>query len=189
MEMIFEKMKPEEKFMDLWNKYIADRHGAQPLMTWLQSNGFFEAPASAHHHGAYPGGLCEHSLNVAINALLLRQIPTFDGVSAQEAVTAALLHDVCKVGIYRRDQAGIYKHEDDRVLGHGAASVILIRQYMQLTDAEQVAILWHMGLYGDPDKAKTLGRAYNLYPLAMLIHHADMMATYYCDGKEGVGLV
>lgn len=179
MEKIFERPTPEEKFMDLWNAYIASRPGAQQLMDWMQSNGFFEAPASAHHHGAYPGGLCEHSLNVAINALLLRQIPAFNVVSEQEAVTAALLHDLCKVGIYRRDQAGIYKHEDDRVLGHGAASVILIRQYMQLTDAEQVAILWNMGLYGDPDKAQTLGRAYNLYPLAMLLHFADMMATYY----------
>lgn len=189
MDNAFEKMTPEEKFTDLWEKFLAHRPGAQPLMTWLRSNGFFEAPASTHYHGAYPGGLCEHSVNVAINARQLCQLPAYADVKTSEAVAAALLHDVCKVGIYRRDQAGIYRHEDDRVLGHGAASVILIRQYMQLTDAEQVAILWHMGLYGDPDKTRTLGRAYNLYPLAMLIHHADMMATYYCDGKERVGLV
>lgn len=30
----------------------------------LDSWGFFDAPASAQGHGAYPGGLVEHSLNV-----------------------------------------------------------------------------------------------------------------------------
>lgn len=34
------------------------------LLAWLENNGFFEAPASAGHHGNHPGGLAVHSVNV-----------------------------------------------------------------------------------------------------------------------------
>lgn len=43
----------------------------------LDAWGFFTAPASAKGHGAYPGGLLEHSLNVydaAVEALSLIHI-------------------------------------------------------------------------------------------------------------------
>ena len=39
------------------------------FQNWLISAGFFKAPASIHHHGAYPGALFDHSLAV-MNALL-----------------------------------------------------------------------------------------------------------------------
>lgn len=104
------------------------------------------------------------------------------GVPPQEAIAAALLHDICKIGKYRPGSDGKYHYTDNRALGHGSESVIMAQRFIQLTDAEQVAILWHMGLYGDPDKASTLSRAYTLYPLSMLLHFADMMATY-CDER------
>ena len=68
-------------------------------------------------------------------------------------------------------------------MGHGTGSVILAQRYIKLTDSEQIAIRWHMGMYGDADKAGELANAYKKCPLAMLLHHADMMATYY--GGEG----
>lgn len=40
---------------------------AQNMVAWLDGIGFFEAPASSRYHGAYAGGLAEHSLNVALN--------------------------------------------------------------------------------------------------------------------------
>ena len=39
----------------------------------LDSWGFFEAPASSQGHGAYPGGLLEHSLNVYDSAMAARK--------------------------------------------------------------------------------------------------------------------
>ena len=39
------------------------------FQNWLISAGFFKAPASIHHHGAYPGALFDHSLAV-MKALL-----------------------------------------------------------------------------------------------------------------------
>lgn len=40
------------------------RPGADKLLAWLASTDFFTAPAGAKHHGAFPGGLVIHSLNV-----------------------------------------------------------------------------------------------------------------------------
>ena len=40
------------------------RDGVDDLLGWLQKSDFFTAPASTKYHGAYEGGLCEHSLDV-----------------------------------------------------------------------------------------------------------------------------
>ena len=55
----------KEKFCSLYRSLIK-REGAEELLEYLCSNGsdFFTAPASTRFHGNYPGGLCEHSLNV-----------------------------------------------------------------------------------------------------------------------------
>lgn len=58
-----EQRKTEvEKFMNYF-VYI-NRPGADKLLEWLEQIGFFTAPASAKYHGAYAGGLVEHSNNV-----------------------------------------------------------------------------------------------------------------------------
>lgn len=182
MEQDFLEMSPENQYRELWAEYMGTRPGNEELLQWMEREGFFEAPASAKHHGNFPGGLCQHSINVAMEALDLCATPAFKGVPPQEAIAAALLHDICKIGKYWPGSDGKYHYTDNRALGHGSESVIMAQRFIQLTDAEQVAILWHMGLYGDPDKASTLSRAYTLYPLSMLLHFADMMATY-CDER------
>ena len=40
---------------------VVRRRGAMELLRWLDDKGFLEAPASMHHHGAYPGGLAIHT--------------------------------------------------------------------------------------------------------------------------------
>ena len=56
-------MENRETFKELFNAWVK-RPGAAELLAWLESTDFFEAPASTKYHGAYPGGLLEHSLNV-----------------------------------------------------------------------------------------------------------------------------
>lgn len=41
-----------------------NREGINKVIEWLQTKDFYTAPASAKHHGNYPGGLVEHSMNV-----------------------------------------------------------------------------------------------------------------------------
>ena len=57
-------MSAKEEFIELFQEHI-HRDGAEALLDYLTNKcDFFTAPASARYHGAYAGGLCEHSLNV-----------------------------------------------------------------------------------------------------------------------------
>ena len=40
---------------------FVERDGVQSLLEWLESTDFYTAPASTKYHGAYAGGLLEHS--------------------------------------------------------------------------------------------------------------------------------
>ena len=55
--------KQKQEFLSLCRENI-HREGLEDLLTWLQKSDFFTAPASTRYHGAYEGGLCEHSLDV-----------------------------------------------------------------------------------------------------------------------------
>ncbi len=187
MDKDFEDMSWKEQYKLLWKEFLGDRNGADELLKWMEEKGFFESPASTKYHGSYPGGLCQHSINVTFNALDLCGLPAFAGVDRHAAAVAALLHDICKVGVYRRREDGRYEYFDDRGIGHGTGSVLLAKKYITLTLEEQAAIRWHMGMYSDMEMAAELAAklsgVYSLCPLALLIHHADMMATY-CGGEE-----
>ena len=57
-------MTDKEEFIKIYTENIT-RDGADKLLDYLEhKSDFFTAPASARYHGAYEGGLCEHSLNV-----------------------------------------------------------------------------------------------------------------------------
>ena len=66
--------KNREAFMALWNEYVKGRKGDKAVLRYLEEAGFFTSPASTKHHGAFPGGLCYHSVNVAAEVLGLSLI-------------------------------------------------------------------------------------------------------------------
>lgn len=181
--MDFDTMTPEQRFRALWREYMSDRPGAKKLLAWMETAGFFTAPASARHHLNISGGLCRHTINVAMNASDLCNIPAFMNVDTKEAMVAALLHDLCKIGKYRAGDNGKYTYDDTRLLGHGEESALIALRFISLTHNELLAIRWHMGAYSGEQDWNTLGKAYDACPLAMLLHFADMMATY-CDEVE-----
>lgn len=101
-----EQRKAEvEKFMNYF-VYI-NRPGADKLLEWLEQIGFFTAPASAKYHGAYAGGLVEHSNNVYRRLVKLadeedkRQGRQFPEYAVDTIAVVALLHDVCKADAYK----------------------------------------------------------------------------------------
>ena len=55
----------KDKFIEIYKEHIT-RPGSERLLDYLlsDSSDFFAAPASTRYHGAYEGGLCEHSINV-----------------------------------------------------------------------------------------------------------------------------
>lgn len=172
---------------------IIERPGAADLLQWMGANGFFEAPASKRHHGAEPGGLAQHSINVFRRLLRLnteeekrQQSPQYD---LETVAICGLLHDLCKVDAYRKAEfEGIteYQLTKNFPAGHGEKSVILILQFMHLTKEEILAIRWHMGQYDFYARGGgfDLDNAFRQSKLAVMLHLADMMATHFDEREE-----
>lgn len=164
------------------------RDGAEEFKQWLLTTDFFEAPASTKYHEAYHGGLVEHSLHVYDELIRLLEAYPEIRVSAETMAIVALLHDVCKANCYKVEHRNrkneitgqwekypIYTFKEDFCFGgHGSKSVYLIQKFMTLTNEEAVAINCHMGMTsGD----WSVSDAFRAYPLAFLVHTADMSAT------------
>lgn len=180
-------MENRETFKELFNAWVK-RPGAAELLAWLESTDFFEAPASTKYHGAYPGGLLEHSLNVC------RELMASDinrSASTESMVICSLLHDVCKANYYAEigmdgDGKTLYQVIDQFPFGHGEKSVFLISQFMRMTDEEALAIRWHMGPYDEAARggSRGLSEAMAFSPLVYELHAADMRATQREQRKE-----
>ena len=193
-------MTKREEFIAVYQENI-QRRGADRLLEWLDSDAsdFFTAPSIAPFHGAYEGGLVEHSLNVYeclkdyLNRPRTKELYGMDYTPETIAVTA-LLHDICKVGFYAVDyrnaknEQGVwekvpyYTVRDTLPYGHGEKSVYMIQSFMRLTRDEAFAIRYHMGFSGNEDK-NSVGRALEMFPLALAVNVADMEATYYLEGS------
>ena len=187
----------KERFISIYNEKIT-RRGADKLLEWLDSEGsdFFTAPASTRYHGAYEGGLCEHSLHVydcLCSYLERERVKEQYGLEyTEESIAiASLLHDLCKINLYRnaKNEQGVwekvpyYEYHDMLPYGHGEKSVYIVSGFMRLTRDEAMAIRWHMGFSGE-ENTNTIGKALELYPLALATHIADMESTFYIEGKE-----
>ena len=195
-------MPAKEEFIEVFRENIT-RPGAEALLDYLMNKSdFFTAPASAKYHGAYAGGLCEHSLNVyhCLRDYLSRErVTDLYGLEYSEESIAlvALLHDVCKTGCYKPGtrnvkgpdgkwtQVPTFFFEDPLPYGHGEKSVYIVNGYLRLTREEAMAIRWHMGFSGTEDN-RLVGNAFVKYPLAFALSVADMEATYFLEQEEGI---
>lgn len=96
------RVENHDRVVELLNS--VERDGISDLLKWLEESDFFTAPASRAYHGAYIGGLCEHSLNVYDEAKrLLSAYPEVE-VSDETVIISALLHDLCKVNFYATEK-------------------------------------------------------------------------------------
>ena len=193
-------MGAKEEFIQIYTSQI-HREGADALLDYLQNKSdFFTCPASAKFHGAYAGGLCQHSVNVyhcLADYLARPRVQELYGLEyAPESVAvAALLHDLCKIGCYKAGTRNVkgpdgkwqsvptFFYEDPLPYGHGEKSVYIISGFMRLSREEAMAIRWHMGFSGGEDP-RLVGQALEQYPLAFALSAADMEATYFLE-KEG----
>ena len=194
-------MSAREEFIELYTQHIR-REGSGALLDYLQNKSdFFTAPASAKFHGAYAGGLCEHSVNVyhCLRDYLERdRVRELYGLEYPEESVAlvSLLHDVCKTGCYKPGSRNVkgpdgkwqsvptFFYEDSLPYGHGEKSVYILSGFLRLTREEAMAIRWHMGFSGCED-ARTVGQALQQYPLAFALATADMEASYFLERSEG----
>jgi len=190
----------EERFISIFKNKI-HREGADRLLDYLCSDNcdFFTAPASTQYHGAHPGGLLEHSLNVydcLCDYLARERVRDVYGLDYSEESIAivALLHDLCKVNFYVESTRNVkengvwvakpyYTIDDQLPYGHGEKSVYIASGYMRLTRDEAFAIRYHMGFSGDED-VRNVGNAFSRFPLAVALFTADMEATFFVEGRH-----
>ena len=174
----------KEEFIALLKQ--VDREGMDNLIDFLNRSDFFEAPASTRFHGCYKGGLLEHSMKVY--EILKTKTEDSDSVKI-----IALLHDICKANFYKVDyrnaknEQGVwekvpyYTVDDTIPYGHEEKSVMMLSEFIKLTPEERYAIRWHMGFTEPKELYTTIGQAYKKYPIALLVHEADLEATYFYD--------
>ncbi len=184
----------EKQFTDIYTTYIK-REGSQKFLEYLKNTDFFTAPASARFHSNFPGGLCIHSINVfnrAVREFREEYGENFEEKFPMESIAiAALLHDVCKINFYREETRNVkengewvpkrfYQIDDSLPYGHGEKSVYMISGFMKLTRNEAMAINWHMGGFDSRVKGGdySLSGAFYQYPFALMLHIADVKATY-----------
>ena len=193
-------MSAKEEFIEIYRQNIT-RDGADALLNYLEhKSDFFTAPASARYHGAYEGGLCDHSVNVyhcLADYLARPRVQELYGLeySAESVALVSLLHDVCKAGCYKKtfrnvkndatgqwEKVPSYIFEDPLPYGHGEKSVYIVNGFVRLTREEAMAIRWHMGFSGTEDN-RTVGQALSQYPLAFALATADMEASYFLENE------
>lgn len=172
-----ERIKEFKDFIGFTDKSVED----------LDRIGFFTAPASTRFHGAYEGGLFDHSLEVA-NSLV--ELTEKLGLTWERSISpkiVGMFHDLCKCDNYVEINTleevvpiGIkYKYNPDIIIpGHGEKSIIMLQKFINLTDEEIACIRWHMGAYETDTKMwDYYGRAIEKYPNVLYTHTADMIAS------------
>ena len=182
----------KEEFIKLLKE--TNREGIDNLLDFLEKSDFYTAPASTRFHGSKESGLLEHSLKVyEILKQKVEHCSITMNVPEETVRIVALLHDICKTNFYKVDyrnaknELGVwekvpyYKIEDTIPYGHGEKSVMMITEYIKLTSEEKYAIRWHMGYTEPKELYTTIGAAYTKYPFALLVHEADLEATYFFD--------
>lgn len=178
------------------------------IIYFLNENGFFTAPASTNYHSCFDGGLCWHSLCV-YNRLLQLAGNNYD---LDTIIIISLLHDIDKMFTYQRtaknekvysengskyDELGRFdwvsklswarKPVENRfVFGtHGQNCAYLVSKLVPLTDDEYSAIVNHMGgMEEGAVPSVVLSEVFNRNKLALLLHTADMLATYVNETKN-----
>ena len=180
----------KEQFIQLLRQ--TEREGIERLIDFLEKTDFFTAPASTRFHGSYEKGLVEHSLKVY--EILKEKVKNSSidlEISEDSVIIIALLHDICKANFYKVDyrnaknalgvweKVPYYAVDDTIPYGHGEKSVMMISEYIKLTVEEKYCIRWHMGFTEPKELYTTIGLAYKKYPLALLVHEADLEASYF----------
>lgn len=172
----------ERERLALFEAAGLDKIISQDFKTYLLANGFFRAPASTKYHGAYEGGLFDHSLMVMNSLVELSAKNELKWQRAESPFIVGMFHDLCKIDQYRhpkREMLVEWEYNPDTLIkGHGDKSVILLSQHMTLTEEEAMCILYHMGAFTDREQWKDYTNAIHMFPNVLWTHHADMIASH-----------
>ena len=185
-------------FMDLWRDFAPEEFdnliiNNDMLMKYLIDRGFFTAPASTKYHGAYAGGLFDHSRAVFNRLAKLTKDNSLPWERDISPFIVGMFHDLCKCDQYKvkddvreliekypdmmSDIKIEYEYNTNTLLkGHGSKSVMILSQFITLTEEEMLCIRYHMGAY-EKEEWSEFDLAIRKYPNVLWTHHADMLAS------------
>lgn len=162
------------------------------LMKYLQEEGFFTAPASTKYHGAYEGGLYDHSNAVFLRLQKLTEDNHLEWQRPESPFIIGYFHDLCKCDQYIKvpgktievagasfiDNDGYHYEFNTNTLlkGHGSKSVMILSRFINLTEEEMLCIRYHMGAYEKEEWAE-FDQAIRKYPNVLWTHMADQLAS------------
>jgi len=156
------------------------------------------ASGKTFYHGAYPGGLVEHTLNVIKYSLQLYDMWVSNGNAPNftkgELIFSAMNHDLGKVGDldepyfvehnekWRKERGEIFIHNPNiRWMDVADRSLFLLQYFgVKYSQTEMLAIMLHDGLYDEANKSYLIQYSEGNQlrdNLPILLHQADMMAT------------
>ena len=153
------------------------------------------APASTRFHLSREYGLVEHSVNVAETLLRIKDT-LYPLIEDESCVIVGLLHDLGKAGT--PEGAQYLKNEPterQRQYGYGPTypyrfnnslvylsvpvrSLYLALPYIELTEEEAQAIIYHDGQYVEDNRSV----AKNERPLTLLLQYADNWCGFIVEG-------
>lgn len=173
------------------------RTGMEDLIDYMTECGFFEAPCSSQFHLATKFGLVHHTRNVMETAEKLG-VTLLGGAEYnkihESVIIAAGLHDLGKMGQFEKQlytpkllkdgSVGKVPYEQNKDLlpvDHEIRSVAIASMFIDLTEEEQFAILYHNGLYGTVGRYSLQGKETQLY---LIVHTADLWCSRFLEVKK-----
>ena len=111
-------------------------------------------------------------MNSVTNALNLKW------KNSRSPFIVGMFHDLCKLDDYKKsDLTVLWEYNNDKILtGHGDKSIIMLSQFLNLTEEEILCIRFHMGAY-QTDDWNSYDKAIRKYETVLWTHTADMYAS------------
>jgi len=184
-----------ERYKELKSKIIRRCSQFEKLMEFVESEtNWLTAPASTKYHLCEEGGLLEHSVNVAETILKLKSA-IYPDATDESCVIVALLHDLGKVGMPNNPQY-IANEPTEKQKRYGykpeypyrfnnnltylsvpVRSIYLSMKFIDLTEEEVQAIVYHDGQYVEDNRSCATREE----PLTLLLQYADSWSGFVIE--------
>lgn len=189
----YEKNLTTNRRIELFDGLMKDKISNE-FYDWLIKNGFFTQAASTKYHGAYEGGLFDHSYEVTQVLLDMTQRLNLQWTRPESPYIIGMFHDLCKIDNYQTvvDEPGEtmmgtsnvkgreihFEYNQNCILtGHADKSIMLLSQFVNLTEEELLCIRFHMGAYEGQDQWDNYDKAIRKYETVLFTHTADMYTS------------
>ena len=193
----YEKNLTTNRRIELFDGLMKDKISNE-FYDWLIKNGFFTQASSTKYHGAYEGGLFDHSYEVTQVLLDMTQRLNLQWKRPESPYIIGMFHDLCKIDNYITivDEPGEimmgtgdakgreihFEYNSNCILtGHADKSIMLLSQFVNLTEEELLCIRFHMGAYEGQDQWDNYDKAIRKYETVLFTHTADMYTSKVKD--------